>query len=143
MVNYNYIDSLKSHGFSVTQTSYRTWDLNPTNGMQYYVLHQYDLNGVHKVYGPVSVEFSNSKFEITQVSYNQNQLEILFNNTYDESITINVLDYSGRKILEERVERPSIGVNKVMFNKFLSEGIYHIVLNNSKESVNSKLYFQK
>lgn len=143
MVNYNYIDSLKSHGFSVTQTSYRTWDLNPTNGMQYYVLHQYDLNGVHKVYGPVSVEFSNSKFEITQVSYNQNQLEIRFNNTYDESITINVLDYSGRKILEERVERPSIGVNKVMFNKFLSEGIYHIVLNNSKESVNSKLYFQK
>jgi hypothetical protein len=142
-VNYNYIDSLLSVGNSTTNVNYRTWDLRPTNGTQYYFLHQYDLDGNKKVYGPVSVTYNNNTFEITHVSYSQNEMIMTFNNTYKEPIEIKVLDYTGRIVLSEKIDTPLIGENKIKFNKSLSEGIYHIVLINSKESVNTKLYFQK
>lgn len=141
--DFNFIDSVKAQGFSSSLSSYRTWDMSPVNGVQYYYLHQYDLDGNNKTYGPVSVNFTHNNFEITQVSYTEGQLVVNFNYSYEDPLIFKVIDYTGRVVIEEKIEKPNEGHNRIEHNKLLSEGIYHIVLVNGKESVNSKLYFQK
>jgi hypothetical protein len=66
--SWNVVSQINSAGFSDNLNSYRTYDYNVENTINYYRLIQHDLDGKFEIYGPISINNSDLRLK-TIVKY--------------------------------------------------------------------------
>jgi hypothetical protein len=118
--------------------------MDPVNGMQYYFLRQYDLDGKRTSYGPVGVNMRGaSTFDIVTASVKPSiqGITVFFNYDSQEPYSYMVVDMQGRVIVKEDNQRAAEGLNILEINASLSKGVYQVVLQNSSKVVSRKLFY--
>ncbi len=112
--------------------TYSFTDKNTINGINYYRLNQYDIDGVYEQYGPISANclektkgyfstFPNPSFSTFNITVNNESI-------IGESI-IEIVDDIGRKITNKNVT-VSPGINLFNLNIDIEPGIYYINIHN-------------
>lgn len=144
-LNFDYIGRVESQGSSSSVQKYSIWDEQPLQGIQYYYLRQYDIDGTMKSYGPVSATFSRDLFDIvTATAANAEKgLIVEFDYNSDETYKYSVVDMLGKVLAtnDKNVAQP--GRNKIEIDVKLSQGVYQIILQNSEKVVSKKFYYDK
>lgn len=144
MSEFSFIDRIPSLGSSTVRLDYEAWDMDPVNGMQYYFLRQYDLDGKKTSYGPVGVNMRGaSTFDIVTASVKPSiqGITVFFNYDSQEPYSYMVVDMQGRVIVKEDNQRAAEGLNVLEINAPLSKGVYQVVLQNSSKVVSRKLFY--
>ncbi len=144
-LNFDYIGRVESQGSSTSTLRYSIWDEQPLQGIQYYYLRQYDIDGAMKSYGPVSASFSRDGFDIvTATAVNAEQgLIVEFDYDSDEPYKYAVVDMLGKVIATQDKNVAQPGRNKIDIAVDLSQGVYQIILQNSEKVVSKKFYYDK
>jgi len=103
-VNFEDVATVNGNGNSSTLINYNWIDDNPINGTAYYRLKQIDFNGEYEYHGiiPVSCEQGGNISVYPNPFENNFTVQLSENTTYP--ITIEVLDYLGRKVHVQKVE---------------------------------------
>ncbi len=118
---FNSISTQKGAGNSTTQNNYKSFDLTPNNGTNYYRLKQVDFNGESSYSSIIAVQFLEEKEPVLIQNNNSINIKNNFNN-----VTVYLYDISGRLML--KTNKSTINTNK------LSKGIYTLrILSNTKE----------
>ena len=141
-VNFDFFKEINSealNGNSRTTLNYRTYDLNPYPGINYYRLKQTDYNGSYK--------YSN----IAQVTFNKKSFVSVFPNPATNTIFVNVsadydnaslkfMDALGREVLSQNIN--SSNVNAINTSTLMS-GMYYVIIDNGNELNKTKITIQK
>ncbi|HMT30967.1 MAG TPA: T9SS type A sorting domain-containing protein, partial [Bacteroidia bacterium] len=144
-VNFDYIGRAESKGPSTSTLNYSIWDEQPLQGIQYYYLRQYDINGTMKSYGPVSATFSRDLFDIVTATATNSEKGLIVDFDYntDEPYKYSVVDVLGKVIATQDKNVAQPGRNRIEIDVKLSQGVYQIILQNSEKVVSKKFYFDK
>ncbi|MEJ7737175.1 MAG: glycosyl hydrolase [Chitinophagaceae bacterium] len=105
-VDFSPLATVKAKGNSTTKNSYGTVDNNPSPGINYYQLIQYDIDGKATVYGIRSVNFNSSTPTYVRIFPNpMNGETVIFLNNYGgKKITVNLIDISGKVVMQRAIE---------------------------------------
>lgn len=144
MSEFSFIDRVQSLGSTTVRLDYETWDMDPVNGMQYYFLRQYDLDGKKTSYGPVGVNMRGaSTFDIVTASVKPSAqgITVFFNYDSQEPYSYMLVDLQGRVVAGESNQKAAEGFNMLEINAPISHGIYQVVLQNSEKVVTRKLFY--
>jgi len=122
-INFEIISNLKAKGNSNQIINYKDFDTQPLKGISYYRLKQTDNDGTF-TYSKIEVINTEKPLEFTVAPNPTNTGEILINSEYNPNTEnkIEVLDYTGKLLLEEKVSSSS---TLLKLNQF-AKGIYLI-----------------
>ena len=124
--------------------NYEAWDNQPLHGMQYYRLKQTDLDGefTYSALKPVFVGTSKT-FEITNVyghTQSSEQLQVEFLYDSELPLTSIITDATGRVVYQKLVNEAVPGLNKMVINQSLAQGLYFIILQNHEQKISYKFF---
>jgi hypothetical protein len=113
--------------------TYNFTDIKSIDGLNYYRLQQYDLDGVYETFGPISVDClkENSGYFSVFPNPSSNSFNIMLNNeTLVGDGTITITDDMGRAIYDKNIEvKP--GINLYSLDKLeICPGVYYISVKN-------------
>ena len=135
-VSFTKMAEVKSKGAS----SYSVNDNNPSNGVNYYRLVQFDTNGASETFGPVSANFSLNATSSFAVYPNPTNGNISFNaEGLVGSVSVALIDMQGRIIHAETVNSISSGEHKVNFKQQPGPGQYILQITNNGVKKTSKV----
>jgi hypothetical protein len=128
------IATIEAAGNSTQLITYNFTDKNAINGVNYYRLNQYDINGVYEQFGPISINClltSDGYFNVYP-NPSDNSFNIVLNN--DRLIgdcSMNITDEMGRTIFQKDVIVKS-GINLFNLEKLeIKPGVYYVSINNT------------
>ena len=142
-INFEFFKEIKSealNGNSSTTLNYKTYDVIPYSGINYYRLKQTDFNGAYK--------YSN----ITHLTFDkQSSFVSIFPNPASNTVYINVsadydnaglkfMDALGREVLSQKIS--SSTVNSINTSA-LTPGMYYVVIDNGNGLNKTKVTIQK
>jgi len=144
-LNFDYIGRVESQGSSSSIAKYSIWDEQPLQGIQYYYLRQYDIDGTMKSFGPVSATFSRDLFDIVTATAVNAELGLIveFDYNSEETYKYSVVDMLGKVLATQDKNVAQPGRNKIEIDVKLSQGVYQIILQNSEKVVSKKFYYDK
>ena len=124
--------------------NYEAWDEQPLQGMQYYRLKQTDLDGefTYSELKPVFVGTSKT-FEFTNVyghTQSSEQLQVEFLYDSELPLTSIITDATGRVVYQQSVNEAVPGLNKLVINQGLAQGLYFIILQNQEQKISYKFF---
>jgi len=134
---FDFITMVKSKGAGVARQDYEAWDFFPREGLQYYRLKTYDLNGNEAISAVVPIEINTqSLFSInhvyTEFPLDRATVSISCNSILPYRLT--VTDVFGRILFSQDNPAAGPGEHFIELNSILhSHGIYFILLESSKE----------
>jgi hypothetical protein len=134
-VDFEFLQNINSealNGNSKTTLNYRTYDLNPYTGVNYYRLKQTDYNGSFKYANIVQVNFDKKSFVSVFPNPASNNLFINVSSDYDNA-SVKFMDALGREVLSQNIN--SSNVNTINTGS-LSPGIYYVNIDNGSGEIN-------
>jgi hypothetical protein len=139
-VNWSNIGTVKGAGNSEKLVKYSFNDMNPVNGVQFYRLQQFDINGESEFTSVVPVRFNtNSNNETVTVYPNPatgNTLNVNINSNDEGNANVSIINNLGQKVLE---------FNNLTGTAFtfdindLASGIYTVQVSSEAGLVNTQL----
>ena len=142
---WDYVGKVSASGNSTSSIKYHLTDESPYDGLSYYKLVQYDLDGESKTYGPQSVEFKKEK--INRVYPNPTRSMVNVEYYLNNSDGINILFYNNLGQLVKTVSTNGVeGVNRLEIStKDLAMGLYSIRINGTHKTIanNIQLMIEK
>jgi len=139
-LSFETVNIIKGAGNSSENIDYSASDATPYPGDTYYRLKQTDFNGQYR-YSPIKMVHTDEVAQAFSINPNPttNSCEVLYNCTGSESLSLRIIDYSGR-VLSNKTLACSEGRN--VSNVDLSGqpmGMYVVVLTSGKEVYRSIL----
>ena len=139
-INYEVIRTVKGAGTTNLPTQYIAIDQEPSVGVNYYRLNQFDINGVSKYSEVQSVNILDDVYDMLSVFPNptSGMTEVIFNSYNEEEVMLNVVGYDGKVVVNAPLKAVA-GGNR--FELDLSDhrsGVYFITI-----STKSKIYRAK
>ncbi len=134
-IDFEFLQNINSealNGNSKTTLNYRTYDLNPYIGVNYYRLKQTDYNGNFKYANIAQVNFDKKSFVSVFPNPASNNLFINVSSDYDNA-SVKFMDALGREVLTQNIS--SSNVNAINTGS-LSPGIYYVIIDNGSGEVN-------
>ncbi|HSZ24868.1 MAG TPA: T9SS type A sorting domain-containing protein, partial [Cytophagaceae bacterium] len=127
-VHFQTIGMVNGGGNSKTILSYRYQDSNPTNGINYYRLLQYDFNGKSTPSNDISVSFNESgkSFTVAPNPFTESFAVALQDLSGGE---LTILDALGRSLYSQSIEA---GTEKIQLGNQLSKGAYVLRYSNTR-----------
>lgn len=127
-IDFEILTTVNGAGMSSENKYYSTIDNNPFNGISYYKLKQTDYNGKYSYSEIISVENIFGGFSINNIHPNptKNDINFDFYTPISGTLKIQILDYTGRVVLEENM---TIVEGKTNLNANITElakGIYSL-----------------
>ncbi|MCK6648345.1 MAG: T9SS type A sorting domain-containing protein [Bacteroidia bacterium] len=127
-IDFDILTTVKGAGMSSETKNYVVTDPNPFSNITYYRLKQTDYNGKYSYSEIIAIENSYEGFAVSNIHPNPTNSDLYFDFFTPTSgvINIQVLDYTGRIILEENV---SVVQGKTNLNTKMGEfskGIYSL-----------------
>lgn len=134
------IGVLEAAGNSIIRKSYNFVDINPIRfGVSYYRLVQYDFDGRHEIFGPISavcnddknefLVFPNPASDVVNISFQWNKSQT--------DLKLHTFDSSG-KLLRSTIYSAQIGNNMIVQDlRNLPTGIYSITISDNNEIIES------
>ena len=142
-IEFNVIQQINSEakdGNSNVKLNYRTYDLKPFEGVNYYRLKQTDYNGNFKYAGIAQVNFTGNSFVSVYPNPTSNNVFISASADYDNA-TVKFIDALGREVMSQNI---SSSVVNLINTGMLFPGVYTIITDNGIGSLNkTKLIIQK
>jgi len=142
-VNFEFLQKVNTealNGNSSTTLNYKTYDLTPYSGINYYRLKQTDFNGNYKYTSIEQVAFDVKSFVSVFPNPATNNFFINVSADYDNAV-LKIADALGREVLSQTVNASN--VNAVNANS-LVPGVYYATLENSTGTINkTKIIIQK
>jgi len=140
-INFTTINIMKGVGDSDYQSQYYTVDENPHKGVNFYRLKQVDVNGQFKYSDVVSVNILDDFYDMLSLFPNPTTglTEVVFNSYTKEEVTLNVVGYDGKTIVNTNIDAER-GGNR--FNLDLSnerQGIYFVTITSRDKVYRAKL----
>ncbi|MBK9639334.1 MAG: hypothetical protein IPO63_16600 [Bacteroidetes bacterium] len=143
--DFSFIEKVNSYmNNSNVLLNYEAWDEFPLQGMQYYRLKQTDLDGefTYSELKPVFVGTSKT-FEITNVyghTQSSEQLQVEFIYDSELPLTSIITDATGRVVYQKLVSEAVPGLNKMVIDQGLAQGLYFIILQNQEQKISYKFF---
>ena len=133
------INTEAANGNSTQTLNYKTYDLSPNSGVNYYRLKQVDKNG------------SSKYADITQVDFNSKSFVTVFPNPASNLVYVNVsADYNnaglkitdaiGREVIAQTIS--ASGINAIN-TSWLTPGMYYMIIDNGNGLNKIKITIQK
>lgn len=135
--NYETIATVKGAGNSSTKLQYSYIDESPLTGTSYYRLMQTDNDNQFEVFNSVAVTFdrASNNLNVYPNPTTNNNINLTFSATENATVSINIMDISGRELFNKSVIANE-GDNNVQLDASLAKGTYFLrVLNNQKSTV--------
>jgi hypothetical protein len=133
------VNSEAVNGNSTTTLNYKTYDLNPYDGINYYRLKQTDYNGHYK-YTPVAeVNFAERSFVSVFPNPASNSVYINVSADYDNA-SLKFLDALGREVLAQNI---SSSYTNTINTSGLTSGMYYLIIGNGNGVNKTKVTIQK
>lgn len=124
--DFSKIGRVKAAGNSLDEQKYSFIDENPSIGVNYYRLLQYDLDASYDTYGLVAVNFAEEGLiDIFPVPVKSGAFNIKYNAIESGKIQLEIFDTNGR-LVKEGTENVSSGMNTIPLEHQLSNGVYYI-----------------
>nr|MDQ3101622.1 CotH kinase family protein [Bacteroidota bacterium] len=95
-VGWQVIDRVEAAGNSVHTIEYRSIDGSPANGINYYRLHQVDIDGTFSYSHVVAVEFQDDAMDLLQIWPNPTNNDVTISNISDQDLHIDLVAADGR-----------------------------------------------
>jgi len=130
--NFNFAELTKVQGAGTTNSisNYSFTDHYPLQGLNYYKLLQTDFDGTTTDEGTVAVRFDNSKTDATIIPDGPGQqINIQFTEATDENLKVDLIDVTGKLILEKDLSAGEAGYTIKTNN--IATGIYLIRISSS------------
>lgn len=139
-INWSNIGNVKGAGNSEKLVKYNFNDMNPVNGVQFYRLQQFDINGEYEFTSVVAVRFNaNTNNETVTVYPNPatgNTLNVNINSNEEGNATVSIINSLGQKVLEFN----SLTGTAFTFDiNDLASGIYTVQVSSEAGVVNTQL----
>ena len=141
-VNFEFLQKVNSealNGNSTTNLNYKTYDLNPYSGVNYYRLKQTDFNGNYKYTSIAQVNFDTRSFVFVFPNPAVNNIFVNVSTDYDNT-TAKIMDALGREVLSQTINSSAINT---INTTTLESGMYYIIINNGTELNKTKITIQK
>ncbi|MDB5190544.1 MAG: type sorting protein [Segetibacter sp.] len=138
------VSTVKAKGTSSAATNYSAFDNSPINGINYYRLKQYDLDGKSTLSEVRSVKLGDAKYIVT-VTPNPARSAINFKleNHSPANILAVLCDANGKIVHSETFKNVQAnGLNKLNLKQQPTTGIYILTLKAEGLSESSKVVFQ-
>ena len=121
------IDFVAGQGTTSEINEYQFQDLNPLSGINYYRLKQIDFDEAFEYSKVITVEYSNSKRNITVFpNPSSGLINLQIDNPLNQRIKINISDNLGRKVWEnELIESESNWRKEIEIN---GNGVYFVTV---------------
>ena len=134
------VKSEAPNGNSTIALNYRTYDLSPYEGINYYRLKQTDYNGSFKSTNIVSVNFDKKSFVSIYPNPTSNSFFVNVSGDYDNA-SLKFMDALGREVLSQNISASN--VNSIS-TSYLTSGIYYVIIDNGNGEVHkTKIVVQK
>lgn len=144
-VSFESIGSINAHGNTNHASEYSFVNENPADGIHYYQLVEYDVDGSSQTFRTLSVNISSKINTITQLFPNptSNNISLYYNSTTGGTYKLTITDINGNALYFAHI--PSmIGENKFkMTLEPYEEGIYFINLTDPTGTVSSVKVIKK
>lgn len=122
-IRFREIDRLDGAGSSSTPTNYRTFDENPSLGLNYYRLKQIDIDGKSTLSEIKVLKFRGTKFIDIVPTMVINQARIDIPIPFDIGASIKIFDSNGRLVLQSRFlsneQRKTLDLSKLSTGNYL------------------------
>lgn len=115
-VAFSYLDKISAKG---TQSNYTLYDNEPANGINYYRLIQYDLDGKATILGTRSVNFSLAEQDIT-----------IYPNPSSGELNVNMAGYSGKSVKVALFDLSGKIIHQEVLDVSTRKGVYQLHLLN-------------
>ena len=140
--NFEVINKIKGVGNSNYTSMYYSVDNNPSVGVNYYRLNQFDIDGKSKYSEIISINILDDAYDLLSVFPNPTtgQTQVIFNSYKKEKVGLKVLSHDGRVIVNTDIDAYSGG------NKFdldltgYHSGFYFITITTSEKTYTTKLF---
>jgi hypothetical protein len=125
------VNSLALNGNSYQTLNYSFVDYKPHNGLSYYRLTQFDINGQSKKSGLITVKFDEVK-KISFVIYpnpNKGEFTVDFSGIENNhEITVSIINIQGKQVYQTSIDMENLGTNsfKIIPQEKIVSGIYMI-----------------
>lgn len=137
-INFSVMSVIDGAGTSNIEHAYFLVDEKPVMGINYYRLKQTDFNGLTKISGIVGVDFKNLEMTIENIHPNPTNENISwdFYSPINGIIHVQILDYTGRVVLDEK-QSINEGKNTLSTKmNTLSVGIYSLRVSHEQAGFN-------
>jgi len=130
-INYSLINEQapKGNGLGAVDNNYNYLHSNPSTGINYYRLKEYDIDGHSTYYKVVAVEIEEGIQAGMRLMPNPvvRNLTVAYNTPSDEDISIEILNVVGQKMMDEQNLPVQKGINKILLNlEDYANGVYFI-----------------
>ncbi len=141
-INFNFLKQIPSEAFngnSNIKLNYKTYDMNPYDGINYYRLTQTDRNGNSHYANITQVNFSNKSFVSVFPNPASNTVYVNVSADYDNA-SLKLMDALGREVLAQNIN--SSNVNSINTSA-LTSGMYLMIIDNGNGLSKTKITIQK
>ncbi|TVR38866.1 MAG: T9SS C-terminal target domain-containing protein [Cryomorphaceae bacterium] len=141
-LNWEWVKDVEGAGNSSVRLDYEVSDHSVYEGDTYYRLTQFDYNGTHKVYGPVSGNCSDFELDIVTVlnNFNSQELTLRVSSSINEDFDLYVLSMNGQVMMGQQRVPVRSGMNDIVINRNrLAMGVYIIQLVNDNHLLTRKV----
>lgn len=141
-VNFKFLKQVPTEalkGNSSNALNYKTYDLSPYEGINYYRLTQTDRNGNNHYASITQVNFSNKSFISVFPNPAANSVYVNVSADYDNA-NLKVMDALGREVLTQNIS--SSNVNFINTSSLIS-GMYLMIIDNGKVLNKTKITIQR
>ncbi|MEP6926403.1 MAG: T9SS type A sorting domain-containing protein [Ginsengibacter sp.] len=125
------IANIKGHGTTTASNSYKTYDENPLNGINYYVIKQYDIDGHYHQSDVKSLRMTTGARSIISISPNPSHAGINFSlaNENASNVEVTLTNLSGSVIHHEVIKNVQANaINKLNLQQQPTPGVYILKL---------------
>src|SRR5690606_32573479 len=112
-------------------------DYTPISGTNYYQLKQVDINGESEIFGPVSAKVGFESKNNIDVINNEGTIKFVITTDKNINSRLKIIDISGKTHFAKQVQLNS-GVNMVILEKNLADGIYIVKIDANDLSIAQK-----
>jgi hypothetical protein len=141
-VNFDYLKQIPTealNGNSNITLNYKTYDVSPYEGINYYRLTQTDRNGNNHYANITQVNFSNKSFVSVFPNPASNTIFVNVSPDYDNA-NLKLIDALGREVLSQSIN--STNVNSINTSA-LTSGMYIMIIDNGNGISKTKVTIQK
>lgn len=136
-VSFTKIGEMAGKNNSNSLNKYSFTDYTPISGTNYYQLKQVDINGESEIFGPVSAKVGFESKNNIDVINNEGTIKFVITTDKNINSRLKIIDISGKTHFAKQVQLNS-GVNMVILEKNLADGIYIVKIDANDLSIAQK-----
>ncbi|MCH2230667.1 MAG: T9SS type A sorting domain-containing protein [Crocinitomicaceae bacterium] len=140
-VNFEVINIVRGAGTTENENHYYTLDQNPSLGVNYYRLNQFDIDGNGKYTEVRAVNILDDMYDLISAFPNPSTgiTEVIFNSYKKENVKLNVISSDGRTIVDSKLEASPGGNRFKLDLSDYQKGLYFITITTAEKTYTTKL----